>query len=308
MQIIDILRKIYSRLSRYCRRLLPDKCYLKWQWKREMGYVFDWDNPRTVNEKMMWLKLNDRQPLFTTLVDKVEVKSWIMNNYGSEMLIPTYRVYDSADQINLEELPNEFVIKCNHDSGTVFICKDKANGVFLDKHMHRQSFDDIQKYLKKRLKHSFYKDAREWPYKNVIPKIIVEKLMTKKDGSLPNDYKLFFINDEFQFVYVSFDRAGVNDRCIYDREWKRLPFVWVKPYDYRDGINSSDVERPASFQEMLDFGKAVAKPFKCVRVDLYDVDGKMYFGEITPFHSAGYARFYPNEYDLFYGEKIDLHR
>jgi len=271
-----------------------------------MEYIYDWNNPRSLNEKMMWLKLNDRKPLYTTLVDKVEVKKWIQEKFGSEMIIPTIKVYSKADDINLDELPEEFVIKCNHDSGTVFICKDKANEVFVDKHMHRQSFDYIKKYLNKQLKHSFYKDAREWPYKNVVPKIIVEKLITCKNGSLPNDYKLFFINDEFQFVYVSYDRAGVNDRCIYDENWNRLPFVWVKPYDYREGINSSDVVKPESFKEMIEFGKAVAKPFKCVRVDLYDVDGKMYFGEITPFHSAGYARFYPKEYDYIYGDKIRL--
>ena len=306
MHVIIILRRIYARLIHYYRWFLPDKCYLKLQWKNEMNYVYDWNNPRTVNEKMMWLKLHDRKPLYTTLVDKVEVKQWIKEHFGSGMLIPTYKVYTSADEIDLKELPNEFVMKCNHDSGTAFICKDKANGIFLDKHMHKQSFSYIKDYLKKRLKHSFYKDAREWPYKNVSPRIIVEKLMTTKEGTLPNDYKLFFINDEFQFVYASFDRAGINDRCIFDRDWNRLPFVWVKPYDYREGINSSDVKRPDSFSEMLEFGKAVAKPFKCVRVDLYDVDGKMYFGEVTPFHSAGYARFYPNEYDYIYGEKIRL--
>lgn len=303
---MSLVRTIYYNLAHFCLCMLPDKYYLRRQWKKEMEYKFDWNNPRSVNEKMMWLKLHDRKPLYTTFVDKVEVKRWITENFGPDILIPTYKVYDKAEDINLDELPNEFVIKCNHDSGTVFICKDKANGVFVDKHMHGQSFDYIREYLKKRLKHSFYKDAREWPYKNVTPRIIVEKLMTTKSGALPNDYKLFFINGDFQFVYVSFDRAGVNDRCIYDKDWKRLPFVWVKPYDYREGINSSDVLRPESFGEMLEFGEKIAKNFKCVRVDLYDVDGKMYFGEITPFHSAGYARFYPREYDYIYGEKIQL--
>lgn len=292
--------------SGFVRDHLPDKLYLIWQWKCLMKYDFDWDHPQTLNEKIMWLKLHDRKPLYTTLVDKLKSKEWVKEHYGEKIIIPTLAVYRSVEEIDFDQLPNQFVLKCNHDSGNVFICQDKSSGVFLDKHMHEHDLSYVKRELALGLKHNFYLNSREWPYKNVPPRIIAEKLLVQKDGKMPNDYKLFFINGEFQFVYVSYDRFGVNDRCIFDKDWKRMPFVWVEPDVYRSGINTSDVSKPESFQEMIEFGTKMAVPFKCVRVDCYDVDGKMFMGEITPFHSAGYARFFPDEYDLFYGQKIDL--
>lgn len=292
----DMIQKCPDRMS--------DRFYLEVQGRINMGYSMDIDHPRTFAEKIAWLKLYCRDDLYTTLVDKYLVKQWIKKSFGDEYIIPTLAVYKNSFEINLDTLPSAFVLKCNHDSGSVYICHEKNKGVYYDKYMRSNNFEDVKFLLDKGLKHNFYYDNREWPYKNVKPCIIAEPLLIQKDGSIPNDYKLFFINGEFQFTYVSYDREGVNDRCTYDAHWNRLPFVYVD--HYHDNMNSSVVPCPKSYQEMIEFGKKIAKQFKFVRIDMYDIDGKMYFGEVTPFHSAGYAKFYPEEYDAIYAAKLRL--
>ena len=287
-----------------CPNLMPDRFYLEVQGRISMGYKFDIGHPSTLAEKIAWMKLNCRDDLYTTLVDKNLVKRWLQEKFGDDFIIPTLAVWNHASEINLDILPDQFVLKCNHDSGSVYICHDKHRGVFYDKYMRPNDFSNVRLSLDKGLKHNFYYDNREWPYKNVKPCIIGEPLMTQKDGSIPNDYKLFYINGEFQFTYVSFDREGVNDRCTYDANWNRLPFVYVD--HYKDNMNTSEVLCPKSYETMIDFGRQIAQYFKFVRVDMYDIDGKMYFGEVTPFHSAGYAKFYPKEFEAIYAKKLKL--
>lgn len=285
-------------------RWMSDRLYLATLGKMLKGEQFDIKHPKTMSEKLNWLKLHDRKPLYTTLVDKYRAKIWLAEHFGDEYIIPTLAVYQSADEIDIEALPNAFVVKCNHDSGNVFICHDKSSGIYYDKHMEPRTLGEVKQALNEGLKKNFYWEAREWAYKNVKPCIIVEKLLLKKDGSIPNDYKLFFINGEFQFTYVSFDREGVNDRCTYDEHWERMPFVYADHYNEK--INTSDVPRPMSYDQMLSLGKKIANHYKFVRIDFYDVDGKMYFGEVTQFHSGGFADFYPAEYDAIYAEKLKL--
>lgn len=300
--------KIVNRLRKnsIIRDMIPDRPYLEWLWIYCQGGAFDWNNPQTVNQKMQWLKLHDHNPLHTTFVDKYRAKIWLEEQFGAEHIIKTLAVYKHSNQIDLSALPKSFVLKCNHDCGSVYMCFDKQSGEFYDKHMQVFSLDEVRKRLDAALKINCYYEAREWPYKNVKPCIFAEELLLRKDGSLPNDYKVFFIGEEPQFIYVSYDRKGIDDRCTYDINWKRLPFVWVSPSAYNDRLNTSNVPRPDSLNDMLEYGAAVAKHFKCVRMDFYDVDGKMYFGEITPFHTGGYSKFYPDEYDLVYGKKIKL--
>lgn len=285
---------------------ISDKYAVKRQWKLMRGTTLNLKKPKKLSEKIQWLKLYDRNPLYTTLVDKYRAKIWLEDKFGSEHIIPTLFVYQNVQEINIEDLPVAFVLKCNHDSGNVFMCHDKSTGIFIDKHMHKYNFDEVRQKLNKGLQHNYWRNAMEWPYKNVKPCVISEKLMIQKDGTLPNDYKLFYINGHFEFAYVSYDREGVNDRCMYDENWHRLPFVYVEEWVYNENLNTSDVPKPASFAEMLEYGCRIAQNFKFVRVDFYDVDGKMYFGEITPFHSGGNAVFFPEKYDLIYGEKLKL--
>lgn len=283
---------------------MSDEFYLRTLWRMLMGDKLDLKNPKTVSEKIQWLKLHDHNPLHTILVDKVLAKEWISNHFGEQYVIPTIAKYTNADAIELDKLPEKFVLKSNHDSGSVFICYNKTSGEYYDKHMHKYTFDEVKEKLNEALKKNFYWEAREWAYKYVKPQIFVETILQCADGSIPNDYKLFFINGEFVFTYVSFDREGANDRCTYDKNWNKLPFVYID--HYRENLNTSDVPCPASYRLMLDFGKKISEHFKFVRIDLYDVDGKMYFGEVTPYHSGGFAQFYPSEYDAIYSELLKL--
>lgn len=285
---------------------MSDKYTIEKQWINVRGYELDWHNLQTLTEKMQWLKLHDHNPLYTTFVDKVKVKEWLNEHFGDSAIIPTYGVYKSANEIDYTTLPNSFVLKCNHDSGSVYICYDKQSGIVYDKHMLPLDFETVKKQLNNALETNFYDRHREWAYKNVQPRVLCEKLLRCQNGTIPNDYKLFYINGVFQFIYLSYARETVNDRCTFDKDWKRLPFVWVEKEVYKSGINTSSVERPDSLDEMIRYGEQIAKYFKFVRVDFYDVDGKMYFGEITPFHSAGFAQFFPEKYDLVYGEKLNL--
>lgn len=283
---------------------LPDRMVIKYQFHCAFGYSLNLRHPKTFNEKLNWLKLHDHNPLYTTLVDKYRVKQWVADKIGEQYVIPTLAVYNSVDEIDLDKLPNQFVLKCNHDSGSVFICKDKSSLLFVDKYMNTLSFKEVLNNLNIGLQHNFYIKHREWPYKNVKPLIIVEKLMLSNEEMLPTDYKLFFINDDFQFVYVSVDREGANDRCIFDKDWNRLPFVYVD--HYRDNMNTTKVACPSAWKEMLQIGQRLAEPFQLVRIDLYEINGEVYFGEVTPYHSAGYAKFYPEKYDVKYGQKLKL--
>lgn len=305
--MFDKLRhKVINRLCKNpsMKKYVPDQLYLEWMWVQQGNKPFDWNNPQTLNQKLQWMKVHIHNSLHTTFVDKYRSKIWLEEQFGPEHVSRSLAMYTHSNEIDLNMLPNKFVLKCNHDCGSVYFCFDKQSGEFLDKHMNKMTFAEVCAQLDAALKENFYYVAREWPYKNVKPCIFAEEMLLQNDSTLPNDYKVFYIGQEPQFIYVSYDRLGTDDRCTYDVNWKRLPFVWVDHFN--DHMNISDVPRPESLDDMLKYGAEVAKHFKCVRMDFYDVDGKMYFGEITPYHSAGYSKFYPLEYDLIYGQKIML--
>jgi len=274
-----------------------DKTYISLTYRVSFGKALNWSNLKTLNEKMQWLKLYDRKPIYTILVDKYLVKRYLSDRFNEEYVIPNYGVWKSANDINFDLLPDKFVLKCNHNSGTgLCICKDKTKLNILK----------VREELNKGLKEDYYIAHREWPYKDVPRRIIAEQYLETKNGKIPNDYKLHFLNGKLQFVYVSYDREGSNDRCTYDKDWDRLPFVWVPASTYRSTMNTSNVPKPDSFDKMIEFGTAIAKDFKYVRVDFYDVDGKLYFGEITLYHGSGHDKFFPSEYDLTYGTLLQL--
>lgn len=254
--------------------------------------------PETLNEKLQWLKLYDHQPLYTVFGDKFAVRDYIAQHFGPDLLVPLLFSSASWRDIRKEIIPDvPCIVKASHDSGHNLIIRDKET---VD---YRRLRENCRYWLHT----NYYHVWREWQYKDIKPRrILIEQLLLTRAGTIPNDYKLHFIDGEFQFIYVSFDRQGVNDRCIYDIEWKRMPFVWVPGRSYRPEMNTADVPCPATFPEMLRIGKEVARGLHYVRVDFYDVDGKLYMGEITLSHGSGFDSFFPAEFDWIYGAKMNL--
>jgi len=266
------------------------------KYKTTFGRYPNLNNPVLLTEWIQFLKLSVRDSFHTILVDKYAVREIIEKRFGKDYVVPlileTTRVKDITPS-KIKVFP--CIVKCNHDSGHYKIIRKPEDVDWAALRI------DCRHWLKRQ----YYYESQEWPYKNVSPhRIIAEKLLQTKDGKIPNDYKLHYINGELQFVYVSFDREGTNDRCTYDADWNRLPFLWIPKDTYRPDMNTSEVPRPESFAKMKEFGALIAKDFKYVRVDFYDVDGKLYFGEITLYHGSGFDTFFPEEYDRIYGEKI----
>lgn len=278
-------------MMRVCPKLMSDKYYIKVIWKQIMGYPLDLRHPKTFNEKLQWMKLYDRNPLYTDLVDKYKVKQWVADRIGAEHVIPTLAVYDSVDEIDISQLPDQFVLKCNHDSGGVVICKDKSSF----------DFEAAKAKLKKSFEHNFYWDYREWPYKNVKRKIFAEEyLEDKKYGDLP-DYKIFTFNGEPKLIEVDFDRFIGHKRNLYDINWNYIDARICYPTQ-RERV----FDKPKALNEMLELARKLAYGFRHVRVDFYLINDKVYFGEMTFIHGAGTERFYPESFGNQMGEWIEL--
>ncbi len=284
-----------------------DRYAIETVWRSRMDIPLDLNNPKRLTEKLQWMKLYDHNPLYTILADKYKSKEWMREHFDYSYVVPCVGHYKSVSDIDFDSLPNQFAIKCNHDSGSVYLCYDKNSMQFMSKEGVWYDWETIKISLENALRSNYFYYDREWPYKNIKEHlIIVEPLFLTKEGKLPTDIKLFYANGEFLFTYVSYGRDGVNDRCTYDASWNRLPFVWVTPLAYRDKINTSDVPRPKKYDEMLRIGKEIASYCKFARIDFFDIDGDIKIGEVTFFHGGGHDRFYPDEYDLVYGDKLKL--
>ena len=270
---------------------MSDEFYIRTLWRMVMGYKLDLKNPKTFNEKLQWLKLYDHNPLYTTLVDKLRVKDWVAEKIGAQYVIPTLAVWEKAEDIDISNLPNQFVLKCNHDSGSVVICKDKAN------------FDLVaaKEKLGNALQHNFYWDAREWAYKHVKPCIFAEVYMEDNDsGEIPDD-KIFTFSGEPQIIQVDFDRFKAHKRNLYDIAWNYIEAKIQFPND-----PSTTIDKPKALQELLDLSKKISKGRAQVRTDFYLINEKIYFGEMTFYHGAGYEQFVPSELGEYFGGYIQL--
>ena len=277
-------------------KLIPAKIHVKKNYKHVFNKKLNLKDPKTLNEKIQWLKINDRNDFYTICADKYAVRQYIAKTFGEQYLVPLLFETTNYREITPENIPNcNCILKANHDSGHYVIIKDKS----------KIDYAKLRETCKFWLSLNYYYISKEWQYKNIKPRIIIEKLLQTKEGNIPNDYKLFFFNGRFEFCYVSYDRLGINDRCTYDINWNRLPFIYA-PNPTGKKMNYADVPKPASFDKMLEFGTIISQKFKFVRVDFYDVDGKLYFGEITMHHGSGLDPFTPQEYDLIYGEKLNL--
>lgn len=278
-------------LTLFSRWIKDDEWYIKMRYRLYVGKKLRLDAPETFNEKLQWLKLYDRKPIYTTMVDKCEVKKYVADIIGEEHIIPTIAVYDRVEDIDFDALPERFVMKCTHDSGGLVICKDKSK---LDK-------EAAVKKLGKRLKKKYYLRTREWSYRDVKPRIIVEKYMEDESGWQLKDYKIFCFNGEPRFIEVDYDRYVGHKLNVYDLDWKFVDFYMTSPND-----KNVEIAKPESLNQMLDYARMLAKDIPFVRVDFYSIYSNIYFGEMTFFPGSGMIDFHPKKYDQILGEMLKL--
>lgn len=270
--------------------VIPDKTYIKIKFYLTMGYKLDLKDPKSYNEKLQYLKLYDRNPNYTQLVDKYAVRQFISNTIGGDYLIPLLGVYNSFDEINFNELPNQFVLKPTHTSGNVYICKDKS----------LINYKKLKKEINKWMKRKYYWLHREWPYKNIKPKIICEKYMVDESGIELKDYKFFCFDGTPQALFVATDRGTDTRFDFFDIHFNHLSVV----QHYKNA--KKDIVKPIGFDKMVELSKKLSKNFPHVRVDFYNINGKIYFGELTFYHFSGFVKFEPEKYDYWFGSLINI--
>ena len=270
---------------------MSDEKYIKLVYRIIFGKKLNLENPKTYSEKLQWLKLYDRKKIYTTMVDKYEAKKYVANIIGDEYIIPTLGIYNSFDEIDFSKLPNQFVIKCTHDSGGLVVVKDK----------NKINIKKVKKIINKCLNNNFYYIGREWPYKNVKPRIIVEKYMCDNKTNELRDYKFFCFDGNPKLMFLATDRnIGQTKFNFYDLNFNLLPFKQGHPNDYQK------IDKPITFNQMIELSKKLSKDIPHVRVDFYEINGRVYFGELTLFHFSGFEKFIPSEWDEKLGNMINL--
>jgi hypothetical protein len=279
------------------RNRLSDEEYIRRLFARVQDYPLNLNNPKTLNEKLQWLKLNDRKPIYTLYADKFAVRDYMGEHFGQDILIPLlFHTTDYRD-INKEKLPDApFIIKANHGFGANFIVRDKS----------KVDWKKLRTDCRLWLMTNYYYNEREWQYFNIKPRLVVEKLLLTSNGRIPDDFKLHCINGQVQFIYVSVDREGMNKRNIYDKQWQPLYFTWNRKGKDIANLRGAEIQPPQTLGRMIQIAEKIAEQFKYVRVDFYDVDSKLYFGEITQCHGGGFDQILPVAYDYKFGEMIDL--
>lgn len=283
------MSNLKNKLREVFYKYMPDTFFLKRLFQQCMGYPLNLHNPATFNEKLNWLKLYNRNPLYTKLVDKYAVKQWVAGKIGEQHIIPTIGVWNKFDKIKFNQLPNQFVLKSTHDSAGIAICKD----------FKQFDINAAREKITNSLKRNYYHLCREWPYKNVIPQIIAEKYMEDENNEL-KDYKFFCFNGVVKFVQIDSNRFSDHHRTFYDCNWNLLPYKLTYP------VQSQPIEKPINYEQMLDFAKTLSKGFPFVRVDMYNIKGQIFFGEMTFFPGAGFENFEPDELNYQIGEWLKL--
>lgn len=297
-------------------KYLPDKLYLKLIYKKRTGKKLNLKNPKTFNEKIQWLKLYNRKPEYTTMVDKYLVKKYIANIIGEEHIIPLYGVWNKFDDINFDELPDKFVLKCTHDSGGLVVCRDKT----------KLDITKARKKINKSLKLNYYYLGREWAYKNVKPRIIAEQFIETINSNVDIndkevleaeelqsnigllDYKFLCCNGEIKALLLDIGIIGNNEghadeyyRNVYDKDFNLMPVL-----ETRENYPKT-IKKPENYDEMIKIVEKIAKDIPFIRVDLYNLNGKIYFGELTLYHGSGLSnKFKPEIWDEIFGSWIDL--
>jgi len=269
---------------------LGEKAVVVGHFVKRFGYAPDLDRPRTFNEKLAWIKLNVRDPLMTLCADKFALRDYVKGRVGEKYLIPLLGVYERPEDIPFDDLLAPFVLKVNHASGGNVFC--------LDKHSFNQK--RAIRILRHHLKINAYYYDCEWPYRDIAPRIVCERILFEEGSRLARDFKCLCFNGEPLVIEVDVDRYGEHRENYYDENWKFVPVVQGYPN------TKVDIPRPERFEEMKQVARALSQPFDFARIDLYSIHGKVYVGEITFFPGGGSIPFEPEEYELEYGERIHL--
>lgn len=286
-------RIVVSQKMRFFSRFIPDKLYLECKYQEQMLTKLDWENPRDFTQKIQWLKLHDFKPEYTQMVDKHLVKEYVAERIGGEYIIPTYGVWDRFEDINFDDLPDQFVLKCNHDSSSVTIC------------LNKETFDieSARKRLTKCLKRDFFYAGREYPYKYVKRKIIAEAYLEDAEMHELRDYKFFTFNGEPKLVHIVSNRQNKNEDTygdFFDMDYQHV--------DMHMGHDFAPVppQKPKNFEKMKEFARVLSEGTKHLRVDFYEANGKLYFGELTFYQDAGWVRIEPYAWNEKLGSWISL--
>lgn len=275
---------------------MPDREYLERKFECCIGKPLNLDNPQTFNEKLQWLKLYDRKPEYTVMVDKYRVRDYIREKLGEEYLIPLVGVWDNPDEIDFHSLPNQFVLKCNHNSGMgMYICRDKNK-------LTPRDIKKIRKNLARGLAQDYYLTGREWPYKDVSRKIVAEKYMEDSSTQELRDYKFFCFNGEVKCYKVDFDRFAEHKANYFTPDGNLMRVgEEVCPPDF-----GREISVPGNLKKMKELAEKLSQTQTFLRTDFYDVDGKIYFGELTFYPASGFGKFIYDGNDELFGSWINL--
>lgn len=274
---------------------MPDEKYIKRMFKARMGYELNLDDPKTFSEKLQWLKLHDHKPIYSTMVDKCEAKKYVADIIGEQYIIPTLGVWDRFEDIDFDSLPNQFVLKCTHDSGGIVICRDKSQ---LNREKARET-------INRSLNANYYLVYREWPYKNIRGRVLAEKYMEDESGEELRDYKVLCFNGEPKLIELHQGRyTDHQTQDFYNLKWEKQPISQTGLSNYQ--ITNEVYPKPSTLGLMVDLSRKLAEGIPHIRVDWYSIGDRLYWGELTFFDGSGFDPFDRYEDDLMLGEWIDL--
>lgn len=280
-----------NRVIKNISHLIPDKMYLKIMYYRHFHKKLNLNDPKTFNEKLQWLKLNDFHEDYVIMADKYRVKEYIANKIGNQYVVPLLGVWERSEDIDLNRMPNKFVLKCNHDSHTVFVCNNKQNF----------DINEIRKVLNVALKKNGYWYGRERPYKYIKPLIIAEEFLEEKGEKSLTDYKVLCFNGKAKVIEIHKGRfTDSYTQDFYSTSWEKLNIS-------QEGSASDHLlEKPLCFEKMIELSETLSRDLKHLRVDWYIIDGKLYFGELTFYDGAGFVPFDNPEDDIYLGSLLRL--
>jgi hypothetical protein len=272
-----------------------DENYINRRFLKVHQYPMNWEKPETLNQKIQWSKRFGHKPEYTTMADKLAVRDFFATEIGSEYLIPLLYRTRNPKTLQFNDLPEvPFVVKANHDSGSYQIFRDRKE----------VNLPLLQRQCRWWLGKNYYWVDREPEYRDIVPEILIEKLLQTPDGHIPNDYKFNVFGGKVGFIYVSVDREGTNKRNIYDRSWNPLYFTWAAPGKDVSQLRGSEIPPPKSLDRMIEIAEQLGRHFNYIRVDLYEIEGRIYFGELTQHHGGGFDRMLPVEWDYRWGAEV----